>query len=227
MILDKMEAFKALERFDIRVARTAYVDSAEAAVAFAERRDARDPREMPIVLRPAAQPLMRAGFGAERPLKTEEAIRLAYERVVASLGSGARVLAQEVTERGTDVMITGETKEVSEKTIALHGGDHVVQRMVPVDGAGAAALAGNFQAYHHRPSSEHAQRMLEHLLQKISTFFEQTPVTEFQLAVRLHENGYTVLDASMISPKPLHLVARLDPRAHDRKGDDFRPAGRQ
>jgi hypothetical protein len=44
MIVDTMEAFKALEHFGIHVARSKYVDSAEDAIAFAERRSARDPR---------------------------------------------------------------------------------------------------------------------------------------------------------------------------------------
>lgn len=50
--------------------------------------------------------------------------------------------------------------------------------------------------------------MLEHLLLRVSAFFEETPVTDFRLAVRLHENSYAVLDAWMASPRALHVKER-------------------
>lgn len=215
MIIDTIEGFKALKHYGIHVARSKFVDSAQDAVAFAERRTAKDPRFMPIVLR-----------GAGSPLHTEDAVRKAYDRLVQA-GAHGNILAQTVTDPGTDITIAGRTEETEGKIIALRSATHGVERMIPLDSGGAEMLVLNFQGYHHHGSSERGRRMLEHLLIRVSTFFEHSGVTEFQLAVRLHENSYTVLDASMTSPKPLHLKARLDPRAHDRKGDDYRPAGRQ
>jgi hypothetical protein len=226
MILDTIAAFEVLEHYDIRSARTDYVDSAEAAIAFAQRRDARDPREIPIVLRAAStKPLDREAFAAEHPLESAAAIRRAYERIVREAGT-ARVIAQAATEPGTDLIISGMIDpELGRKTIALQSAAHSVRRMIPLGSDGAEILASGFQGY--RGSRERAHRMLAHLLEKISAFFEETPVTRFHLRVRLHENGYTVLDAMMESPEALHLRRRLDSRAHDRKGDEYRPAGRQ
>jgi len=137
------------------------------------------------------------------------------------------ILAQTAAEPGIDVAISGRTDAVHGKTIALHSAEHSVQRMIPLDAAGAKALVENFEAYHHRGSREQTRRMLEHLLGLVSQFFAETPVTEFRLEVRVHENSYTVLDASMTASKALHLEAHLARHARDRKGDDFHPSGRQ
>lgn len=229
MIIDKLEAFKALEHYDIRVARSKYVDSAEDAIAFAERRDARDPRLVPIVLRVPSEGIeRRAVLAAEKRLGTEEAIRRAYQALVARVGTnGTRIVAQTATEPGSDLVISGRTDDALGKTIAVNSADHTVERMIPLDTAGAEALALHFEGHHHHGSREQVRRMLEHLLGKVSTLFEQTPVTRFSLAVRLHANEYTVLDASLTSPKALHLKERLAAHAHDRKGDDFHAAGRR
>jgi hypothetical protein len=229
MILDKMTAFKALEHYGIHVARTTYVDSAAGAIAFAERRNASDPRFMPIVLRAvSADAIDRPTLTAERPLQTETAIRRAYDELVHEVGTtDRRIVAQVATVHGTDIAIFGQTDEAHGKTIALHSATHAVQQMIPIEASAAETLVSNFEGYHHHGSREHVRRMLEHLLCKVSSFFEQTPVTSFELAVRLHENSYTVLDVSMTSPKALRLKARLDSRAHDRKGDEFHPSGRQ
>jgi hypothetical protein len=228
MTIDAIEAFEALTHYGIRVARSKFVDCAEDAIAFAERRTARDPRFMPIVLRSmlsGAQSGVESA-GAKSALRTEDAIRQAYEALVQG-GAGRRILAQAVADPGTDITIAGLTKEASGKILALHSATHSVERMIPLDSAGAEALASNFQGHHHHGSSEKARRMLEHLLIRTAAFFEHSCVSEFRLVVRMHENSYTVLDASMIAPRPLHLKERLDPRAHDRKGDDFRPTGVQ
>lgn len=217
MLIDKMDAFKALDHYEIRVARSKYVDSAEDAIAFAERRNAPDPRLVPITLRTPAG-------ASERHLESEESIRSAYDRLFAKSG---RLMAQVAVEPGTDIVISGEVDEKVGKTITVQSSTHSVRQMVPIDPRAAETLVRNFQGYHHQGSREQARRMLEHLFEKLSKFFEETPVTRFVLDVRLHENSYTVMDAEMTSPHPLHLKERLDPRAHDRKGDEFHPAGRQ
>jgi len=229
MIVDKIACFKALDHFGIHVARSKFVDSAEDAIAFAERRNARDPRLMPIVLRvvsPGTQESEKLAI--ETPLESESAIERGYARMIREVGTAdGRILAQTATEPGTDIAISGQTDAVNGKTIALHSAEHSVQRMIPLDAAGAQALVENFEAHHHRGSREQTRRMLEHLLGRVSQFFAETPVTEFRLDVRLHENSYTVLDASMTTSKALHLKERLDRHAHDRKGDEFHPSGRQ
>ncbi|MHB8147781.1 MAG: hypothetical protein ACYDGM_11060 [Vulcanimicrobiaceae bacterium] len=218
MDIDMMEAFAALEHYDIRVARSKYVDSAEDAVAFAERRNAPDPRFVPIVLRGGKEP-------SHTPLDTVEAVREAYDAMRRH--SAGRILAQVFSGPGTDIVIFGKADASLGKTIGVHSATHTVQQAVPLGEDGAKVLASDYEGYGHHGSRESARRMLEHLLVRISDLFTETEVREFRLDVRLHENEYTVFDASMTSLKALHIKPRLDKRAHDRKGDEYRPAGRQ
>jgi hypothetical protein len=201
MNIETIEAFKALKHYGIHAARSKIVDSAEDAIAFAERRDARDPRFMPIVLRSSAP-----GGGPEpSALQTENAIRHTYEHLVQS--AVGKILAQEATEAGTDIAIAGRTDASDGKIIALQSAVNGVERMVPLDSAGAEFLASNFQGHHHHGTSEKARRMLEHLLLRTSAFFEHSGASQFRLTVRLHENSYTVIDASITAPKALLKTA--------------------
>jgi hypothetical protein len=205
------------------------VDSPEDAIAFAERRNAKDPRFMPIVLRrmisavPAVNSHVAAAASA---LHTEAEIRHAYAEL-AGAGTTEKILAQTVTDPGTNITIVGRTEEANGKVMALDGVAHSVECMVPLGSAGAEVLARNSHGLAHHGSSEKAQRMLEHLLMRASELFEETPMTAFRLTVRLHENSYSVIDASMTSPKALHLKDRLDRHAQDRRGEGYHASGRQ
>jgi hypothetical protein len=130
---------------------------------------------------------------------------------------------QSIALHGEDIAIVGRTDDASGRRIWLRSATHSVVRMVPLDAVGAEVLASNFRGHDHRGPSEQERRMLEHLLLRVSTFFEQSGVTEFQLDIRLHDNAYTLIGASMSAPKPVHFKARLDPHAHDRKGEGFHP----
>jgi len=229
MIVDKMEAFRALSRYGIHVARTRYVDSAEDALAFAERRDAPDPRLMPIVLRRASGHVLgRWALSAEIRLESEREIRREYDHVARELeGTGHRILAQAACARGTDIVISGDTSEVYGKTLGLRSATHAVSGMVPIGEAEAQTLVDNFEEHHGLGSRDATSRMLAHLLLKASALFAETPLTQLAIDVRLHENAYTVLDVSMTSLRALHLPERLSKHAHDRKAEEFHPAGRQ
>jgi hypothetical protein len=226
MIIDTIEALNLLKDHEIRVARSKFVDSPEDAIAFAERRTAPDPRFMPIVHRPAGPAPSGHAEPAPKPLRTEEAIRRAYGELTATLEPG-KILAQEVVDPGTAISIVGRTDPEKGKTITLYSAAHGVERMLPIDESGAEILASNFQAHQHHGTDERARRMLEHLLLRVASFFEESGVTDLHLAVRLHENSYTVLDAVMHSSKALHVKHRLGAHARDRKGDDYHPAGRE
>jgi hypothetical protein len=214
--MNTIESLNALKHYGIHTARTKIVDSPEDAIAFAERRNAPDPRFMPIVLFGSASGI------ASSALSTEDAIRRAYE-YLAQGAAPPKIVAQEVTEAGTQIAISGSTDADEKKTLALQG----AERMMPLDTAGAEWLASNYQRHHHHGKSEKARHMLEHLLLSASEFFEESGVSAFQMTVRLHENSYTVLGASMTAPRALHLKERLARHAHDRKGADYHPAGRE
>lgn len=219
MIIDRIDALSVLDHYGVRVVRAKHVDSAEDAIAFATRRDARDAREVPI--------LLRASDRSEGPLHDARAIRAAYERLRESADpSAVRIDAVEDVGPGTDLTITGRTAGGT-RYLALGTGEHRVERMLPLDAAGAEILAEHYRPYHHR-GHERERRMLEHLLLRISDLVAELEIDAIELdPVRLHENAYTVLRAAISAPEHLHLKERLARHALDRKSYDYHPSGRQ
>lgn len=220
MFIDTIEGFKALKHFGIHAVRAKIVDSAEDAIAFAERRNAPDPRFVPILLRAGEQ------GQASATLTSEDAIRRAYA-YFAQVPNHPAILAVEATGRGTDITIAGRTDPSDGKIVALRSQARGVERMMPLDSAGAEYLASHYQGHDHQGASEKTRRMLEHLVLGVSGFFEHSGVTEFKLTVRLHDNAYTVIAAAMTAPHALHFKERLDKHAHDRKAADYHPAGKE
>jgi hypothetical protein len=231
MILDKIEGFNALTRSGMHVVRARYVDSAEDAIAFAARRDATDERAVPILLRAivANDGGRREDSLVEGPLTGHEAIRRAHRELTARVESaGGKIVAEASTEQGSDIAIEGRTDASLGKVVVLRSRTHSVERMMPLEADGAQTLVAGFQAHHHQPPSEKTRRMLEHLVMRAAAFFEESGAESFALdPVRLHENSYTILDATLRSLGPLHVDKRLAPHAHDRKGYDYHPSGRQ
>jgi hypothetical protein len=222
MILDKLEGLQALESAGIHVARCAYVDSPESAIAFATRRSARDERFVPIGLRAASK---RQSDPDESSLVGEAGIRDAYARLVAKVPAN-RILAQIEVGEGSDVAVRGRAGESGKKVLELRGRTHSAQEPMPLDEERARALAENFRDFGHKPQRA-MEVMLAHFLMELATFFERPEIEELTLdPVRLHEGSYSVLDAEIVASRPLHLKPRIDPRARDRKGH-FTPSGRQ
>jgi hypothetical protein len=140
---------------------------------------------------------------------------------------GIHVATGNADQRGTSIVISGETDDVENRTITLRGGAHAIHRMVPLGDAGAEVLATHLHGEQHPGADEHARRMLEHLLLRCSTMFEESGIATFHLDVRLHDSSYWVANASMTAPTAVHLKKRLTAHAHDRKGTSYRPTGRQ
>lgn len=229
MIVDRIDLFEALAQHEIRVARSAYVDSPEDTLAFAARRNAPDQRLVPIHLYGAFSGIGLSSTPAftESPFTDEQSIPDAYRRLVAkTLAAGGRVLAQETTEAGTDIAIECRIDPALGKVIAVRGGEHQVQHLLPLDVAGASTLAANVQDYAHHGSRTHVRRMVEHVLVRVSLFYEASDIERLELdPVRLHGNTYTVLDATATSNRSL-TVKHVDKGSRDRKGH-YHPSGRQ
>jgi len=229
MILDRINLFEALAQHEIRVARSAYVDSPEDALAFAARRTAPDQRLVPIHLYGVFSGVAMTSTPAftESPYTDEQAIPDAYRRLAAKTAAASgRVLAQETTEAGTDIAIECRIDPALRKVIIVRGGGHQEQHLLPLDVAGASTLAANIQNYGHHGSREHVRRMIEHLLLRVSHFFDDSGIERLELdPVRLHGNTYTVLDAVATSKRALH-VRHIDTESRDRKGH-YHPSGRQ
>ncbi|HUA07629.1 MAG TPA: hypothetical protein VMA98_00020 [Candidatus Acidoferrales bacterium] len=215
MVIDPIEALKALARSGVRTARSKYVDSAEDALAFAERRNARDPRFVPIVLRTAGE------TADGHPLASEDAVRRAYDRLA---NGSRRILAQIAEPTGELITVIGETTPAGDKMLAVQG--HMVRRRVPIGAAGAEAIALDVHAYGHREPPK-TRKLLEHLLLRLSNFFDRPGIDAIRVLVHLHDNSYTVTDVAATGSHQLHLPPKLGKRGHDRKGDEYHPAGRQ
>jgi hypothetical protein len=210
MDITTLETLETLRQAGINVARTKIVDSAEDAIAFAQRPTARDARIVPIVLRYTTAQLHEGGRPSEEPLRIEPQIRSAYERLRRAKPERA-ILVQAVTPLGTDVFVSGNTDE-SCRVMTIHGGTTQMHRIVPLGENGAELLAAHLQGPQPRGSSEEHRRLLERLLLRLSDLFETSGMHAFGIFVRLHENSYTVVDGSISAHQPLYTGERLASR---------------
>jgi hypothetical protein len=226
--IDFIDTLHALEHFDIRVVRAKYVDSAQDAIAFAARQEMRDPHAVPIVMSLAGrdEAVSTAGAFPDVPLAGENVIRDAFDSLTsAAQATGKRILAREYIAAATDVAIVGRTED-GRKYLSLCRADHGLKRLLPLTEVGAELMAGHFLAHDHRGSEKRRRRMLEHLTLRASKLFESPEIDSLDLdPIRLHENTYTVLSASIEAASPLHIVERLERHAHDHKGFGYRNAG--
>jgi hypothetical protein len=229
MTIDYLEALNLLEHAGIRVVRAKYVDSAQDAVAFATRREARDPRVLPIVLSSASrkESIPRRRADADDALHSGTAIQAAYERL-ANATTAPRVLAQDSIASGTDIALAYGRNDKGQEFLELRSGEHAAEQLLPIDETGARALSEHMLAHDHRGRSEKSRRMVEHLILRVCSLLDEFPIEALELdPVRLHENSYTVLGASITAPSRLHVEKRLPNHARDRKAFGYRPTGRQ
>jgi len=99
--------------------------------------------------------------------------------------------------------------------------------MVPLGPESTEVIVNHYLGDGHRGAREHIRRLLNHLLKRVSVLFEEQPISDLSIGVCLHENSYTVTDASFVTPHALHIPKKLDAHAHDRRSEEYRPAGRQ
>lgn len=222
--VDIVTALEFLRMHGIDTARTKCVDSAEDAIAFAERRDAPDPRFMPTVLR-IGSPLSPDAVLPQASTSID-AVRARYEHLApAASAASLCVLAQEIPSKGTDLRISGGL-ENGRRAMWIGEGANRAVRFMPLDDSGADALAEHARRFGHR-ERPHVERMLAHVVRKIASFFEENDIDAFRFALREHENAYVVYDAAMKVSKALHFKKRLGAHAHDRKAMEFHPSGPQ
>jgi hypothetical protein len=213
MILETLDAFKALKAYGIHTVRSAVVDTPEEAVVFATHTNN---KLSPIVLHGRTPAVDEP---APEASATAEAIREAYARIASQRGTG-RLLASDV-QHGTLIELDATDGGPNGKTLALVSTNHRVEQMLPLGPAGAETLASNTHAHEHHGNSEKFRRMLEHLLLRVSDFYVETGVASARLVVRLHENTYTVTDATIVTGRALHVKERLAAHAHDRSALGF------
>ncbi len=220
-VLDKIDGLELLKQHGVHVARSKYADSAEDAIAFSQRRIAADERLVPVVLR--------GGSFTSAPVEDEAAIRAAYAQAQSQAqaqngGVAHHVIVQNAVSAGTEISILGLfDPKLGSKVIVVRAFDHEVRRMVPIGEMGAEALVSAFRS---NPRHAKTRKMIEHLLLRLSDLYTEEDVEEFELdPVRLHEDAYTVLDATLRAKRTIHVPKRLGD--HDRKVAEYRPSGTQ
>lgn len=214
--LDVIDSFALLESYGITVARSAYVDSAENAIVFANRR-------------PISMYGLRAdGHGydpsaSHTDVHGDEAIRKTYRSLTANAGS--RIFVQAEVEMGSGIRVAGDERH-GEKLIMLVAGSHQVERFCPLSEDIAEGMLQDIRSSRSIASSEHAARMLAHLLMKASEMFISSGIRDFVLWARVHDNGYKVVDTAMTAERMPEIAHRLGKHGHDCWSYDYHPAVR-
>lgn len=219
--IDFEDGLELLHEHDIRVVRARVVDSAEDAVAFAERH--------PIELGTLYWNADSTPKDFESDLQTTDRIRNAYRRLEERSRAlpGARILARRSVEAGADVVIDARDDAILGRIVELRGGGHAAHRLLPLGERQAEALLGEFDAKHGIAANETQTRMLANLLLRISDICADDAVARITLdPVRVRGNSYDVLAVHVAAKRPLQLHRRLAKHAHDRKGY-YAPSGRQ
>jgi hypothetical protein len=216
MKLKTVETFDLLHHYDIHVARTASVDTADEAIAFAARR--------PITLRPEGSP--HEAVAQEKHLGDTHAIRHEFDRLLPEPSTPVQLFAQSAVERGVNIAIEGRRDPELGPILVLDVGTHAVERTCPLDEGGALSMLDDFGSKHGVASSAQHRAMLARLLGHASEMFLDAELTSFRLdPIRVHDNTYHVLDAVLDSPRHPHYRKRLAPHAHDEKGYGYNPSG--
>ena len=88
----------------------------------------------------------------------------------------------------------------------------------PGEPAEALAILRPLQSAHALPADESFARMLGDLLVKSAALFEDSAAVELDFSsLRLHPASYHIGSAELVTDKPLHLKARMEPDSHDRR----------
>lgn len=208
--LEKTFALELLRRHGITVARSAVVDSPEAAVAFASGR--------PISLFVLESDETRLPDAATSgPLDGTDRIREGYSRLAADAPSGARLFAQESEGPAAHLAVHCAVDDMLGKAIELRSGAHRAKRMCPLGSFEATSMLEELRSKRNPAGSKKTAHMLEHLLVKIAALYLELDAESLVVdPVALRDNHYAVADAIVRVARKPQLTPRLAGDAHDR-----------
>lgn len=204
MLLDYFKAKGMLDRYGIRSVRSAYINTAEDAIRFAA--------DMPMAMKVLSEKqLHKSKAGLVRlDLSGEEEIAEAFRELQAKGKRIApyRIIAQEMSEKGIEVIIGGREDQLFGKLILIGLGGIYVEafrdfalRVCPITRYDAAEMlaqlrSGNVITYNGKNAS-----MLSDLLIRTSKLLsENKEIRELDLnPVMLREKDYDVVDIRVIS----------------------------
>src|SRR5581483_8623068 len=105
-------------------------------------------------------------------------------------------------------------------------GAHHIERACPLPEYAAESMLDDFRSHKALASNEKGLRMLAHLFVKVAEMYVDSGIDGFLIRVRVHDNGYKVVDAHMTTERMPEIKARLNHHNRDRKSYDYHPSGR-
>ncbi|MEM0106645.1 MAG: acetate--CoA ligase family protein [Candidatus Micrarchaeaceae archaeon] len=198
-----MEAVSLLNRYDINTARSSYVKTAEEAIKFASGKS--------IVLKVLSDKALhktKSGLVALN-LKSPNEITNAFNDLYnkAQQYSPYNILAQEMAEPGTEIIIGGNEDPQFGKTILLGLGGIYVEvfkdfslRICPIQLKDAEEMINELKSSKIIAGMPEQKAMLSDLLLKVSKMLVETPaIKELDLnPVLVYANNYSAVDIRIL-----------------------------
>ncbi len=102
--------------------------------------------------------------------------------------------------------------------LILTVGTAMLERSRPTDETSAGKIVEEVRIPARLPHDPSFERMLAELLLRASKLFEDAHATKLEFSfLRLHPSTYHIGEVTLLTDKPLHVEARLEPDSHDRR----------
>lgn len=199
---DYFEGERLLKRYGISSIRSWYVSSAEEAISKANGN--------PIAMKAITEKALHKSKSGlvSLNLKTEDEIRSAFNSLSlkAAKLKPYRIIAQEMSKGGMEVIIGGKTDPQFGKVILLGLGGIYVEvfkdfavRVCPISKNDAASMIDSLKSENVITYGSENRKMLEGLLLKVSDMMTHTDIRELDInPVILRRNGYDVVDIRIL-----------------------------
>lgn len=200
--MDYSKAHALLDKYEIKTAESAYVDSAKEALKFSNGK--------PIVLKVVSQKALHKSKNklVALNLSCKDDIESNFNQLWKR-GQQFRpykMLAQKMINNGTEIIIGGSTDPQFGKMVLIGLGGIYVEtfrdfalRLCPITRRDAASMLGQLKSRSIiAPNAESANSIMD-LLMKVSRMFNENSITELDLnPVILHGNTYHAVDLRII-----------------------------
>ena len=199
-LMDFMRAQELLRKYGINSARSSYVKSASEAVRFSGGK--------PIVMKVLSQKALHKSKSGLVKLKlyTEKDISSAFSYLSSraralNLGN-YKIIAQEMVESGTEIIIGGNVDQQFGKMILLGLGGVYVEifkdvalRVCPINRYDSRSMIQQLKSSGIIAPDVRRERMVESILLKVSRMLVENDISELDLnPIILTGNGYTAVD---------------------------------
>jgi succinyl-CoA synthetase beta subunit len=201
-MIDYIEASKMAKRYGLRVARAAYVSSADDAVSFASGKT--------VVMKVISQKAIHKTKSGVvlLDLRGEKEVRKGFSDLTkkAAQLKPYKILIQEMVKGGVEIIIGGTVDQQFGKLILLGlGGIYVevfkdfAERVCPVGRAEAVSMVNQLRAKKVIAPDGKSEEMVISLITRIGKMFEDEGLAELDLnPVILHDGTYDLVDIRAI-----------------------------